>query len=165
MIRQCIKNPVLGLSQEFWGTEQTLIFRSGIFEFKLVEGRGYVGPLDVYMNDILSLSGSRDLVIFLRDLAINSNEVWSDDQKTKVENARAVYIVYNSQKDMYLSFENEEVNPDYFEPEGSENALAVFVRNLPERRENEKFDTWLNRCNPIMISLVNQLIDYMQEEI
>jgi hypothetical protein len=134
-------------SADFEGVEHLVCFRTLPFSFQLIEAKGaFVRDVRLFSNSEISREGSKDLIIAMRDFAINNNEYWTYEQMQEIEGTQTLFIVYNSQKDCFLNYSEDIITLEE-------------VQNLYP--DAEKVLVSQNVSDEGLILIVNELIEWL----
>lgn len=121
------------------------VFRQAPFRFTLLAPQSVSTPFDVYINADYTREGAKDLIAFIRDLAIAQTENWSNEQLQEASEARTLYICYQDFNNIFLNFSKEVLTKEEIE------------------LQNEGAEVWVSYdiSDVGLITLVNELINWL----
>jgi hypothetical protein len=120
------------------------IFRANKYWFELVGGGNSVSSRNVvHINTNYTQQGAKDLITFIRDLAIYETEVFSQEQKNAIVGTQTLYIVYESFNKISLRHSEE----------------VLTIEEIQEKNPNSNIWVSHNITDEGLILLVNEIIE------
>lgn len=99
---------ILFSSADFDGVEHLVCFRTLPFSFQLTEAKGaFVRDVRLFSNSVISREGCKNLIITMRDFAMNNEEVWTLEQLQAISGTQTLFIVYNSETNCFLDYSKQ----------------------------------------------------------
>ena len=99
----------------FNGVSHLVVFRQAPFRFTLASPNSVTTPFVTYINDDYSNQGSIDLIEYIKTLALDQQEEWSESQQLHASLAQTIYIVHDGFNDIKLNQEEKVVDKEYLE--------------------------------------------------
>lgn len=146
MIHEASKTESGAWAQNFEGVPTLAIFRQAPFKFSLYAVSQIASPFQVFYNQDFSQQGAIDLIEFFKNLAINTDEVWSSQALESASEAQTMFIVFSTFKEITLDTSIE----------------FLTVEQLQERHPESTIFITHVISDESLIALVNELLEFMK---